>query len=52
MQGRWSAHRPEGRWLQIHHLRHTFVSETHEAGLTAGVIRAHMGHVQEPTMLH
>jgi integrase len=36
----------------IHHLRHSFVSEAHDAGLAAGVIMAHTGHVQEPTMLH
>ncbi len=36
----------------IHNLRHTFVSDAHNAGLSAGVIMAHTGHVQEPTMLH
>lgn len=35
----------------IHHLRHTYVSEAHDAGLSAGVIMAHTNHVQEPTML-
>jgi integrase len=34
----------------IHNLRHTFVSEAHDAGLSAGVIMAFTGHVQEPTM--
>jgi hypothetical protein len=36
----------------IHNQRHTFVSDAHDAGLSAGVIMAHTGHVQEPTMLH
>jgi integrase len=35
----------------IHDLRHCFVSDAHDAGLSAGVIMAHTGHVQEPTML-
>jgi len=32
-------------------LRHTFVSDAHDVGLSSGVIMAHTGHVQEPTML-
>ena len=36
----------------IHNLRHTYVSEAHEAGETAGVIMAMTGHLNEPTMLH
>ena len=36
----------------IHNLRHTYVSEAHEAGEPGGVIMAMTGHVQEPTMLH
>jgi integrase len=35
----------------IHNLRHTYVSDAHDAGLAAGVIMAHTGHIQEPTML-
>src|SRR5262249_25053659 len=35
----------------IHTLRANFVSDAHDAGLSAGVIMAHTGHVQEPTML-
>ena len=34
----------------IHNLRHTFVSEAHDAGLSAGIIMAFTGHVQEPTI--
>ena len=36
----------------IHNLRHTYVTEAHEAGESSGVIMAMTGHVQEPTMLH
>jgi integrase len=36
----------------IHNLRHTYVSEAHEAGESAGVIMAMTGHLHEPTMLH
>jgi len=36
----------------IHNLRHTYVTEAHEAGTSAGVIMAMTGHVEEPTMLH
>jgi integrase len=40
----------KGGGYVIHDLRHTFVSEAHDAGLSAGVIMAFTGHVQEPTM--
>jgi integrase len=33
----------------IHNLRHTYVSEAHDAGESPGVIMAHTGHIQEPT---
>ena len=60
LDGTWTrackrAGLPVGRkagGFTIHNLRHTFVSEAHDAGLSAGVIMAHTGHVQEPTMLH
>lgn len=48
-----AAHLPIGRRNKgyvIHDLRATFVSDAHDAGLSAGVIMAHTGHVQEPTM--
>jgi integrase len=40
----------KGGGYVIHDLRHTFVSEAHDAGLSAGVTMAFTGHVQEPTM--
>jgi integrase len=44
---------PSGRrsGYVIHDLRHTFVSDAHDVSLSSGVIMAHTGHVQEPTML-
>jgi len=59
LDGTWSrgcrtAGVPSGRkndGYTIHNLRHAFVSEAYDAGLSEGVIMAHTNHVQAPTML-